>query len=93
MTESTKRILEAALLADQTVTEDEKMAFQRLVSGKGDQKKMIKTADACRILGCTRQTLRTYELQGKVKAVRLSTRRLRYDQTEVESLLQGGAVK
>ena len=89
MTETTKKILEAAFLADQTTTEDEKTAFKQLVSGRGDKKTMIPTREACEMLGCTRQTLRTYELQGKIKAVRISARRVRFDRAEIEGLLTG----
>ena len=92
MTETTKKILEAAFLADQTATEEERTAFKQLVNGgRGDKKTMIPTRQACEMLGCTRQTLRAYELKGRIKAVRISARRVRFDKAEIEGLLTEGA--
>ena len=51
MTETTKKILEAAFLADQTATEEERTAFKQLVNGgRGDKKTMIPTRQACEML-------------------------------------------
>ena len=46
---------------------------------------------AAEILGCNPRTIQRYEREGKLKAIRVSSRMVRYDLRQVERLAEQGA--
>ncbi|MBP5641203.1 MAG: helix-turn-helix domain-containing protein [Victivallales bacterium] len=93
VTPTTRQIIMAAIQADTNITEDEVKNITRILDGKPKKVELLKTKEACQILGCVPRTLRKYEMAGKIQAVRQSKRRVRYRCDEIEILAYNGTDK
>ena len=90
MNNNTKSLIDAALAMDASMTEDEKQAIRRAMTGS--QKAVMITAKAvCEQLGITRRTLHNWEKAGVISGKRMSCRKIRFNQTDVTRLLTEGA--
>lgn len=49
---------------------------------------LLDRKDICKLLGVHKATIKRWEAEGKLKAVRLSARTLRYRREEIERLLR-----
>jgi hypothetical protein len=89
VTESTKRIVEAAVGADPTATGEEKA---RLLAALNSAKtrRLGTVRKAAEILQAHPRTVARYAAQGRVTVIRQSKRRLRYDLDECETLANQG---
>jgi excisionase family DNA binding protein len=90
MEERTKRLVLDAIDMDASVTEGEKQAIRRAMAGT--QKAVMLTAKAvCEQLGITRRTLSNWEKAGTINGIRMSSRKIRFNQADVTRLLTQGA--
>ena len=87
--ENTRTMIETAIKIDGGMTDAERSKIRQLLDGK-QSIKMINGKEACKMLECSRRTLRNYEMQGKIKAVRHSKRSIRFNLADVESLMVNG---
>lgn len=89
MNNNTKNLINAALAMDASMSEDEKQAIRRVMTGS--QKAVMITAKAvCEQLGITRRTLSNWEKDGVICGRRMSKRKIRFNQEEVTRLLTEG---
>lgn len=89
MNNNTKNLINAALAMDASVTDSEKQAISRALSGS--QKAVMITAKAvCEQLGITRRTLSNWEKDGVICGRRMSKRKIRFNQEEITRLLTEG---
>ena len=89
MTSQTKELILAVIKSDPTVTEDERRSIKEALQGKaGDElSRLLNAGEACKLLGCCRKTLYTYERKGQIRAVRHSKRHLRYLLADVRKMM------
>ena len=90
MNENTKNLIAAALATDASVTDAEKQAISRALAGK-EKAVMVTAKDVCEQLGITRRTLRNWEMAGTINGIRMSSRKIRFNQADVTRLLTRGA--
>ena len=90
MNEKTKSIIDAALAMDASVTDAEKQAINRALAGK-EKTVMVTAKNVCEQLGITRRTLRNWERAGTINGIRMSSRKIRFNQADVTRLLTQGA--
>lgn len=89
MEERTKKLVLAALDMDASVTDSEKQAIRRVMSGT-QRAVMITGKAVCEQLGITRRTLCNWEKAGVISGRRMSCRKIRFNQEEVTRLLTEG---
>lgn len=93
MRDATITTIEAILLADPTVTPDLAQRVRMACSEKAPRLGPKVTArQAAEILGVHVRTLGRYAREGKLTPIRLSKRKLRYSQAEVERFAAEGMV-
>ena len=90
MNENTKNLIAAALATDANVTDIEKQAIGRALAGK-EKAVMVTAKNTCEQLGITRRTLRNWERAGIINGIRMSSRKIRFNQADVTRLLTQGA--
>lgn len=91
MKTTTKKIIEAALLADETVGQEEReavlSAFSRAVPVKP---KPVGVRQAAQVLGCHPKTLYRYVRKGLLHTIHYSCRKVRFDLNEIEAFAARG---
>ena len=90
MNNNTKSLINAALATDSSVTDAEKQAIGRALAGK-EKIVMVTAKDVCEQLGITRRTLWNWERAGTINGIRMSSRKIRFNQADVTRLLTEGA--
>ena len=95
MTDQTRTIILTAIKSDPTATEDERRSIKEALQGKTNNElsRLLNASEACKLLGCCRKTLYTYEQQGQIRAVRHSKRHLRYSLADVKRLMSVGVTE
>ncbi len=96
MTDQTRTIIMTVIKSDPTVTEDERRSIKEALQGKagGDElSRLLNASEACKLLGCCRKTLYTYEQKGQIRAIRHSKRHLRYPLADVKRLMSVGVTE
>lgn len=89
ISENTREAIKALIRVDGGMTDAERSKISQVLDGK-QTIKMINGKEACKMLECSRRTLRNYEMQGKIKAVRHSKRSIRFNLADVEALMING---
>lgn len=87
---ATKKIITAALEADDAITHEEMKAFMNLLEGTPASSILITRKEACKILGICKTTFWSYVQQGKLHPIHRSKRLVRYNKAEVEELAYRG---
>ena len=87
MKKQTLAIVKAALDADDTVTDAERLALLRPQPVK---KKVLNARQAMEILDVSRNSLRAYVKAGKLDEIRLSARKIRFSEEQVCRLAYEG---
>jgi len=91
MKATTRKIIEAALLADETVGQEERdvilHAFSRPTAAKP---KPVGVRQAAQVLGCHPKTVYRYVRKGLLHTIHYSCRKVRFDLNEVEAFAARG---
>ena len=91
ISDATKKIVEAAILADTGVTTEDKSRIRSALNGTVERQRMLTPKEAMELLGgITRRTLFQYERRGLIHGVRHSQRYVRFPASEVERLAYEG---
>ena len=91
MNGSTKKIIEAVLRSDNSVTDEQREAILLFCSRGVTQKpKLVGAREVAEILGCHRKTVYRYVRRGLVRAIHYSPRKVRFDLGEVEAFAASG---
>lgn len=91
MKATTKKIIEAALLADETVRQEEREALLCAFSRAAPLKaKPVGVRQAAQVLGCHPKTLYRYVRKGLLHTIHYSRRKVRFDLNEIESFAARG---
>lgn len=91
MTESTRKIIEAAISGDTSISSDERRRImQSLAPAVEMPVKLVTTRTVCEMLEISRRTLFSWVARGKLKAIRRSCRSIRYDLAAVKKLMVEG---
>ena len=91
MLDGTLSIINTAINADQTVTPAErKKILAALNPTQLEKVKLLTTRETCEVLGITRRTLHSWDLQGRAHAIRRSSRCIRYLESEILRLATEG---
>lgn len=95
-----KKETQAAILtlakADPTVNPELLTAMEGICLGQGIRRKLIGARSVRELLGApegrpiSAPTLRRYVREGKINSIRLSCRKVRYDEREIQKLLNHG---
>ena len=88
--QTTKAMIEAALKCDSEITKDESEAIRRVIDGAPEKGKLLRTGEACDILGVCSRTLFSYVAAGKIHAIKQSKRKIRFRASEIEALAYKG---
>lgn len=91
ISDTTKKIVEAAILADAGVTTEDKSRIRSALNGTVERQRMMTPKEAMELLGgITRRTLFEYEKRGWLRAVHIGQRKVRFPASEVERLAYEG---
>ena len=88
--QTTKAMIETALRCDSEITREESDAIRRVINGAPEKCKLLKTGEACDILGVCSRTLFSYVAAGKIHAIKQSKRKIRFRASEIEALAYKG---
>lgn len=80
----------ALLLMSSAVAEETLNRIERLIQGKAERKKLLKTKEVCELLECTDRTLLNYAKAGYLHPIHWSASKVRYDYEEVINFMNGG---
>ena len=88
--ETTISFIQQILDGDTDATENEKEQIMKACRTR-PQRKVINAKKAMEILSVSRPTLREYVKRGLLRQINISSRKIRFDQAEVEKLASYGA--
>jgi len=90
MNENSVKTIETIAKSDPDVTTEQITAILAACKAQTVRRKLITAKQACETLAVSRPTLRRYTRAGHLSEIKLSVRKIRFDQTEVERLAFSG---
>lgn len=90
MKPATLELLKNVLAVDDTVTPAEARRILDCCRGTAEKRSLITAKDTQRMLGISKPTLLRMVKLGQLTQIRFSSRRVRYDLAEVQTLLNNG---
>ena len=91
MNASTQKVIEAVLIADGSVTPEQRVEILRVCSHKPLAKpNLVGVKQAAQVLSCHPKTIYRYVRKGLLHSVHYSRRKVRFDLNEVEAFAASG---
>jgi excisionase family DNA binding protein len=91
MKAATQKLIEAVLVADESVTPEQRAEILRACSqGVRPKPKHVGVRQAAQVLGCHPKTIYRYVRKGLLHTVHYSCRKVRFDLNEVEAFAASG---
>ncbi len=91
MKTATIKIIETALLADETVTKEDRDSILRAASRSTQTRpRPVGVGQAAQVLGCHPKTIYRYVRRGLLHTIHYSRRKVRFDLNEVEAFAARG---
>ena len=93
MKQQTRDLIASLLQSDETVTPEKRDYILRAMRQATPIRRVISAKGAMKVLGISRPTLREYAKRGVLEQINISTRKVRFDEEEVNRLAYKGIKK